>query len=283
MRRLLVPTAALALSVLAGCGGGEAKGALEKTTSNLAKIGSGDIRMRVTASAGAEGAERPVGFEVDGAFSGPSRAGELPVARLRRTRLVGDVRETTTFVSTGQKAFLELGGKAYELPEAQLRGLRATGGPEERGSGLQRLEVAKWARDPEVADAGQLDGVAVQRVTGAVEVAKALDDIVAVGNQLGAGGDQALRPIDAEGARRVERAVRSSRLEVVMGKEDRLLRRLRLDVTFAAADVQGLEAALGPLAGSRIHFEIDLAGFNRKVEVQSPAAPRPLSELPRRR
>ena len=174
-------------------------------------------------------------------------------------------------------------GRAYELPEARLAGLRATDAPEEQGSGLQRLEVAKWARDPEVADAGQLDGVAVQRVTSVVDVPRAIADIVAVGNQLGAGEDQVLRPLDADGARRLERAVRSSRLEVITGKEDRLLRRLRLDVTFAAGDLGDLQSALGPLAGSRLHLEIDLVGFNRRVEVQAPAAPRPLSELQQRR
>ncbi len=283
MRRVVAAAAVLAVVGLAGCGGSEAQGALERTTSNLARITSGDLRMKLTASAGTEGAERPVGFEIDGAFSSPPGVGQLPVARLRRVRVVGDTRQATTFISTGQRAFLEVEGQAYELPEARLVGLRAADAPEEQGSGLQRLEVAKWARDPEVSDAGQLDGVAVQRVTSAVDVPKAISDIVAVGNQLGAGEEQGLRPLDAEGARRLERAVRSSRLEVITGEEDRLLRRLRLDVTFAAGDLGSLQPALGALAGSRLHLEIDLGGFNRKVEVQPPAAPRPLSELQPRR
>ena len=280
--RVLRAVGALALALAAGCGGEGARDVLKETTSNLARVNSGDLRLAMTATAGAEGQQRPVGFEVSGPFSAPSRPGELPVARLRRTRLAGAAVEPTTFVSTGQRAFLEVAGRAYELPEAQLRGLRATEAPEEAGTGLQRLDLAAWARDPQVSEAGQVDGTPVQRVTGGVDVVKALGDLVAVANQLGAAPGEGLAPVDPRSAGQVERAVRSSRLEVLTGKEDRLLRRARLDVTFAATDLGALEQALGPLAGSRLSLEIDLAGLNRKVEVPPPPSPRPLSELRRR-
>ena len=280
MRRVLRTLAVLTLAATAACGTDRAQAVLDQTESNLAKIHSGDLRMHMAASAGAEGDERPVGFEVAGAFSAPTRAGELPVARLRRTRLVGGPLEPTTFVSTGQRAYLEVAGDAYELPEAQVQSLRASRAPAAGGAGLQRLGVAEWARDPKLADAGHLVGVAVQRVTGEADVVRALNDIVTVANQLASSPGEGLGPVDARSAEQVERAVRSSRLEVVTGKEDRLLRRLRLDVTLAAAEVRGLEAALGPLAGSRLRFEIDLSGFNRKVEVQAPPSPRPLQQAP---
>jgi hypothetical protein len=137
--------------------------------------------------------------------------------------------------------------------------------------------------DPRVGDGGRLDGVAVQRVTGAVDVVKALNDIVAVAADVGPAPDEELRPVDPAGADRVKRAVRSSTLEVITGQDDHLLRRLRLDVTFAAGDLEGLQQALGPLAGSSLHFEVDLTGLNRKVEVDVPPSVRPLADLPRRR
>lgn len=274
--------AALAGAALLACGGTSAQEVLDATASNLAKIRSGDLRLVMTASAGAGGEERPVGFEVAGAFATARQAGELPVARLRRTRVVGTSRESTTFVSTGRQAFLVVDGKAYEVPEPELEGLRAAEGSEEEAAGLARLEVAEWARSPEVADAGRVGGAPVQRVTAEVDVAKALSDVVAVANQVGASPSEGLAPIDADGAKRLERAVRSARLEVLTGKEDRLLRRLRLDVTFAPEDLGELEAALGRLAGSRLHLEIELSGFNRKVDVDPPAGARPLSELGQR-
>ena len=284
-RRRALTTVALLLAagVLgSGCGAGDAS-VLEDTADNLAKVRSGELHMAMTASAGAEGDGRPVGFDVTGPFSVASAAGELPLARLRHTRLVGKALEPTTFVSTGQRAFLEVGGKAYELPPNEVEAIRAKQAPNGGGAGLQRLELAKWMVDPRVGDGGRLDGVAVQRVTGAVDVVKALNDIVAVAADVGPAPDEELRPVDPAGADRVKRAVRSSTLEVITGQDDHLLRRLRLDVTFAAGDLEGLQEALGPLAGTSLHFEVDLTGLNRKVEVAAPAEVRPFSELQRRR
>ena len=62
-----------------------------------------------------------------------------------------------------------------------------------------------------------------------------------------------------------------------------MLRRLRIDVTFAAADARRLEAALGPLAGTRLHLELDISKPNSEVRVDPPARVQPLSELPERR
>jgi hypothetical protein len=117
----------MAVGVLgSGCGGGVAS-VLDETTDNLAKVRSGDLRLAMTAAAGAEGEARPVGFEVTGPFSVASAVGELPLARLRRTRLVGRALEPSTFVSTGQRAFLEVAGKA--LPPGQVEVLRAREAP----------------------------------------------------------------------------------------------------------------------------------------------------------
>ncbi len=266
----------------AGCGGG-GESVLEDTTAGLAKIRSGELRMAMTATAGTEGEGRPVGFEVAGPFSVPSAAGELPLARLRRTRVVGTALEPTTFVSTGRRAFLEVDGKAYELPPEQVQALRAKEAPKDGGAGLRRLDLAKWGVEPTVGDGGRLDGVPVQRVTGAVDVVKALNDIVAVADDIGSARDEGLRPVDPASGDRVKRAVRSSTFEVITGKDDHLLRRLRLDVVFAAGDLQALQQALGPLAGTRLRFELDLSGLNRRVEVAEPAQVRPLSELQVRR
>ncbi len=256
---------------------------LDDTTANLAKVKSGDIRMAMTATAGAEGEARPVGFEVEGPFSVASAVGQLPLARLRHTRVVGKTLPPTTFVSTGQRAFLEVDGKAYELPPDRVEALRAKEAPKGGGAGLQRLDLAKWFAEPKVSDGGRLDGAPVQRVTGAVEVVNALNDIVAVADEVGTATGEGLQPVDPAGAERVKRAVRSSALEVITGKDDHLLRSIRLDVTFAANDLEGLQQALGPLSGTRLHFELRLSGLNRKVEVAAPASARPFSELQSRR
>ena len=286
MRRDTVTAAgAVALAVLAlaaaSYGGTGAAGVLEETASRMGAIGSGHLHLRMAASAGASGAELPVGFELEGPFALADEQGELPLARLRFTRLLGKRAASSTFVALRQRAFVEVDGTGYELPPEQVDGLRAARSLPGGASALGDLDVHEWARDPELTDAGMLDGVPARRVTAGLDVVEALNDLMAVARRVGAAEEGApLGPIEGEDARRLRRAVRSSRLEVVTGRRDRLLRQLRVQVTLAPPDVRHLERALGPLAGARISLELRIAGPNRKVRVEPPAVVRPLSELP---
>ena len=281
LRRLLPFVAVAAVLLGAACAETGGRAVLAATAAKMDDIASGDLRLRMVASAGAQGPERPVGFELSGPFAVAQERGALPVARLRFTRLAGTPLEPTTFLSTGQRAFLEVDGRFYELPEEQVQPLRAREG-RAGGNALEGLDVDGWAEGHRVEDAGRVDGVGAQRVTGEVDVVEALNDLVAVAGQVGA-ETAGLRPVEGKDAEHLRRAVRSSRLEVVTGRDDRMLRRLRIHVTFAAADARRLEAALGPLAGTRLHLELDISKPNREVRVDPPARVEPLSELPERR
>ena len=282
MGRLVAAVLVLALAAAtAGCESTEAQSVLEKTDANLDDITSGELRLRMVATAGPGSEDRPVGFELQGPFALATRKGELPVARLRLTRLTGRAQEQTTFISTGQRAYVEVDGTAYELPDAQVDQLRAKEGG--KVGGLEALDLVGWARDPVMTEAGQVDGVPAQRLTSEVDVVKALNDVVSFAADVGAGQDTGIRKVEGEDAEHLRRAVRQSHLEVVTGKPDRLLRRLRLDIGLAAPDVQRLEAALGPLAAARLAVEVDVSDPNRKVTVDAPPRPRPLSELQGRR
>lgn len=271
-----VAAVAAVVALSAGCGPRGAAGVLDETASKMGEISSGQLRLRLVASAGVDGRERrPVGFELDGPFSLPSKKGMLPLARLSLTRLRGGVGEPTVFVSTGDKAFIEVGGSAYELPSDQLSSLR--GGEPGKG-GLEGLDIADWAEKPKVTKGGSLDGVAVERVTAALDVTEALNDLVDVAARLGAGAGTGLRRIEGKSAEQLKRAVRSARLEVVTGAEDRLLRRLRIDVTLLAPEPRLVEA-LGPLAGTRLELELDIAKPNQPVKIDPPRRARPLEEF----
>ena len=107
--------AALALGA-AGCGGesgggGSATDALAETAENLGAIESGDLSLRlVVASDGTD-----VGFELDGPFA-LAEDGGLPVAEIEYTQLAGAEEETATFISTGEKAFVETEGAGLRAP-----------------------------------------------------------------------------------------------------------------------------------------------------------------------
>lgn len=247
---------------------------------DLAEIESGTLSLRLVATAAGGGSSRkPVGFEMKGPFAFGS--GSLPVAHLDYTTLFGASSSTTTFTSTGEHAFVTLDGESYELPPEHLEALRR-GGDGEGRAGLEELAIGDWVRDPKVSGGGRVDGVETTRVTGTVNAGAALTDLVALARHLGAPEAEELEPLEQGEARRLEKLVRFSEIELLAGRQDRLLRRLRLVIDFGATLPDQVRASLGPYAGTRLEVDLGLSGPNREVKVEAPAGVKPLSRLPRR-
>src|SRR2546423_10621033 len=111
MRRIWLVAALV--PALAGCGGGgDATPILSRTAANLGKIHSGrlDLKFLVTPKDG----KGRVGFELHGPFE--LRRG-LPVADVDYTQIAGDRSPSATLISTGDRAYVDVGGRAYELPD----------------------------------------------------------------------------------------------------------------------------------------------------------------------
>lgn len=115
---------------------------------------------------------------------------------------------------------------------------------------------------------------------GEVDVAPVVTDLIGRAEQLGvpreAVGGGALRGASEE---RLDRAVESSSVELLTGREDRLLRRLRLGVELdpKAATQDGV--ALGDAEAVRIDAEVAIDRPNRPVDVEAPRDARPASQL----
>ena len=90
--------------------------------------------------------------------------------------------------------------------------------------------------------------------------------IDALGELGGGAARGALRPLEGEDASDLRRAVRSARLEMVTGAEDRLLRRLKLSMEIGTGERIGL----GDLSGASVLFDLRIDEPNRPVEVKSP-------------
>ncbi|MDQ1396910.1 MAG: hypothetical protein QOG64_2169 [Acidimicrobiaceae bacterium] len=267
---------ALAVALAAGgCGGsGGSGGALHDAGARLGAVHSGNLVLKLTAAPGTTGSGHDVGFSLQGPFELKAAKGALPTARLSYTQLAGPKERNSVFISTGDRAFVEVGQTAYQLAPDQTASLRQQG----ESQSLQGLHLEKWARAPKVSDGGTADGVAAQRIDADVDVVPALNDIFGLAGQFGA--DQTgVKKIDGPSADQLRKAVQSAKLVILTGKKDRLMRSLQLDVTFAAQSVSQLQSALGQLAGVRLDVLLTIAGPNQPVHVEPPAAPRPISEL----
>jgi hypothetical protein len=274
MRRLA--SLLLAALSLGGCGGdGGAEDVLEQTADNLEQIESGVISMRLLVTPKGDGSER-VGFELRGPFSleGP---GDLPLARVEYTHVGGSERAMVTVVSTGHKAYVEVGGQAYELPPEQIAQLRAARRKLAEGEGRGELAVNDWSDEPELSNGGSVGDAETDRIEARLDVAAAAQDLVEFSRGFGQG---ALGELSFADEQALARATRSATLELLTGKEDRLLRRLEIAVDLGFDVPSGLSDALGTVVGARVDFELGIGDPNEPVRISEPDEALPYSELP---
>lgn len=269
----------VAALVIGACGSGKTPGerALDQVQSGLEDVRSGTLAMTFLASTADARSGRGLGFSLRGPFAVAREKGQLPVADLDYTRITGTKRRTTTFISTGRAAFVELDGVAYRLDPAQVAGLRSDG--DGGGGGLEGLELDDWIDNPTVRRETQ-DGAAVNRITGKVDAIKAFNGVLGLAQEYGASTEDAPKPLDGDAANRVRRMVRSSSVEVVAGQDDHLLRHFELVIALAPGAQQRLRGALGKFAGVRLRFALDVFRPNRPVRVAAPARARPASDIP---
>ena len=249
-------------ATLVGCGGESPREVVEATAKNLARVHSANLFLRVglyPASAPRDG----LAVSLSGPFSLP-RGSELPTARITYMRVAGARHSVATLISTPRQAFVTIRGATYRLPDRLTQRLRKAR-PGRASVSLGQLHVADWIENPSVQNtAGN-----AERVTGRLDVVAAVGDVLAAQRRAGRNGSR-LSPSEA---RRLRESVRSSSVELVTGRGDHLLRRLKASAT---VDVPAeLRRQFGRLS-LRMIFDMRLRNVNRRVQVRAPVRAPPL-------
>jgi hypothetical protein len=274
-KRLLVPIAASACVLAAtacgggGGGGGSATDVLAETARNMGEIRSGDLSLRLVVSS--EDAE--VGFELEGPFA-LAEEGKLPVAEVEYTKIAGDETATATFLSTGDRAYVDVEGQTYELPDEQAESLRGVGGGGDGDGGLGELRIDDWLVNPELGEGDEVGGDSTDRITAEVDPVAVANDLLALVGDLGGGA--AVGRLEGGSAQQLERAVESATIEVLTGEDDRILRRLTLQAELSADVPAELREQLSELPGASFELVLELASPNEPVEVEEPTDAQPL-------
>lgn len=263
-RRAAALAAALAVGA-AGCGGEDPGDVLGETADKLDGVRSGELDLRLMATPG-EG-RQGVGFELSGPFA-LGEPGRMPVTRMRYTRVVGETKTSAVLTSTGKEAFVTSDGQTTPVPPEAAESLVVAGG----GKGRERrtvadlgLDVGAWIEDAEVEDGPTIDGATTDRVTGRLRAGRAVTDVLAALRRAGAPVPEA----GDEVAKTLDEAVRSSRAEILTGREDRILR--RIDLTIDLRPAEELEAAVPGGGAVRLTARLDLRRPNSRVRVEAPA------------
>lgn len=246
----------VAVGLLAGCGGGDqnAEEALSQTANRLGEIRGGDLDFRLVLRPRAQGTKGAIGFTLSGPFELGQR-GELPEMRITYTQLAGPRRASATLVSDGQTAYAEALGRRIPLSEAEVAELRSATSQIQGSSGVASVALDDWIRDPELSDGGEVGGAQTDLVTAELDVVNATNGLLDLVRALG----QDLPRITGVEAERLQEAVKDTSFELWTGKEDRLLRRLRITADLGLNVPDQLRRALGELVGASFEFQLGLA------------------------
>jgi hypothetical protein len=249
VRRLV--TVVVVLFLTGACGALGSDDPLVETTERLGEIRSGRLRFRLVAATHA--GER-TGFEVAGKFALPASRG-LPEADVTYSRIGTEPAfPPLRFIATGEQAFVEIEGQAYELPPGQVDALRGAVDSGDQGP-FDQLDIEAWVPERRVSEGGTVDGATTERIRGELDVVAAANDLLAMARSF---AGAAVPRLEGKQAERLENAVDSASLEVVAGEDDHLLRRLRVAVDLGGRAPESLKESIEDLLGVSFDLELEL-------------------------
>ncbi len=282
---------ALVLAVaVAGCGGGKEQeddvGVLLDRASRQA-VHSADIELDAELEIeGLEGLERPVRLEATGPYI--ARAAGLPRLDFEvrvGARGAGQAVEAG-ILSTGDRAFVEFGGRFYEQPREDVeranRELREQGG-EDGARSLRELglDPRSWVIEAREEGGDEVAGVATRHVSGKLDVRTMLADLEELlqrsSEAVGGLAPGRLGRLSGEDLDRLTSAVGNPSFDLYVARGDGTVRRVSAKLEFVVPEIE--RARFGGIEGGSLRLSVELADVNGDQRVELPGEPRPIAEL----
>ncbi len=281
---LLALTALLAVALLTSCGGSDeedVQATLDRAFSE--PIGSADMSLNVDLQLeGSEQFSEPIRLQV----TGPYRSGTedaLPsfdwdVGVSGGGASIGQI-PPVGLISTGDNAFVELQGQAYEVGEDVVSQALEQQQAQEGEEGLAALGVdpREWIVDGQNDGDEEVAGVETTHVSGSVDVPRMLADINAAVQRTGDTAGQQAPALTEEQISQADQVVGDPRFDLFAGKDDGKIRRLTANVDFSVPPA--LSAQSGGPSGGTLSFSVEFANVGGDQEITVPENPRPLSDL----
>jgi len=291
LRSILPLFAATAL--LAACGGsadGPASSStdvdklLEQTFTGEKNVESGklDLKLAIDAQGG------PQGGRFDLKLGGPFQtedAKQLPKLDLEVAFTGAGQNLRGGVTTTGEKAFVAFDGQDYAVSdqvyrqleagyqEAQKKGAEQAGGKDQSLTQLG-IDPRKWLTNARNAGEEKVGDADTIRITGGVDVPKLLDDVntaLAKAGSLGLNSTgQVPQKLTDEQRAQITDAVKGLEVQIFTGKEDKILRRMVVDLDVDAPQ-QKTKATL--------KLDFSLLELNEDQEFKAPADAKPFDEL----
>jgi hypothetical protein len=284
-----VLVALLTLGLVAGCGGGESADSSTDVNELLRDTFAGDksiesgklaIALDVKSDTG-----QPVTVKLDGPFQNQG-AGRLPQLDLDVSFAGGGQTMSAGVTATADQAFVSYGDATYAIAGPVFQQFKA--GYEEaakRSSDQNDQTLASLGIDPRrwltnaknegEAKVGDTDTI---KITGDVDVEKLLADVDNALEKLRSlgvqGSEQLPERLTDEEKRQTAEAIDRLNVEIYTGADDRILRRILVDL--------GLKAPEGSPSGAQsadLRFDLQLLDINEDQDITAPENAKPFEEL----
>ena len=286
-RALFAFALALAASLLvAACGGGgndeDPQDVLQQTFSNPTSISSGtfDLDLRLETSGG----EQPGKLEAKLGGTFQSRgASEFPLFDFD-VSLNGEGGDQSFsgaggMISTGQQAFVNYQGTEYEVPQALYDEFVTTYAQLQRRSDstqqnglLESLNInlADWLTDLKNDGTEDVEGTKTIHVSGTADVPNVVEDLKKIAKRAG----NAAGNVNPDELDQLNDTLESGDIDVYTGEDDKLLRRLQLDL-----ELKPPEGTPGAPDSLTFFLQLNLADVNQPQTIEAPANAQPLRNL----
>jgi hypothetical protein len=268
------------VALLAGCGGGgkDPQEALNDAFSTPIESANVTLSMKISAE-GVPQLEEPAEVKLSGPFQSNGKE-KLPSLDWQASVSGAGQSFSGGLVSTGDNAFVNFQGSDYEVGEDQVAQLNQQLGQQTQDKSLKDfgIDPNNWVTNAEDEGSEEVNGADSQHVSAGVDVEKMLADLNKTVEQAGAmSGGAAPQQITPEQIEQIKQVVKEPKIDVWVGSDDDILRRLTVVVDFEIPEAQ--RAQFNGASGGKLEFSLDLAEVNEEQTIEAPANPKPLSEL----
>lgn len=273
-----------------GGGGGNADSLLKQTFSGHKPVHSGKIEVGLNLDVqGLPQLKGPVKLTLSGPFERqapktlPNFDFDLSVSATGQTFTAGAV-------STGGRGFVKVQGSNYDVPApifatlkrsyAQAQSQRS-GTPSNLKITSFGIDPRQWLSNAKVVGESDVAGAKTEHISADVVVPKLLDDInnlLTRAARLGVKRSQNLpTSLSAAARKQLAGAIHNATLDVYTGKDDKILRRLDVELQFNVP--KGSRAGAQGLTGGRIGLTLQYSDLNQPQTIATPTNVRPFTEL----
>lgn len=287
---LLVALVAVALSA---CGSEDPQKLINETFSGGKNVRSGkvDVSLRVTPH-GSPQFSQPFVLRVTGPIQSQGK-GNLPKFDLGLSVSANGRSLSAGAVSTGQAGYVRVQGAAYQLSsstfamlkqaygQAQARTQQAKSGSQQTTPAALGINPRSWLKDAKTENSEEVGGTDTEHVSATIDVPKMLADVnTALANVHAKGLPQAQQlpsSISPQQQKQISDAVKNASFDFWTGKDDKVLRRLLVKLSFQVPPSERSTAR--GVTGGDLGFDYQITELNQPQQVSTPANAKPFSEL----